>query len=160
MSENSLVEAYVRDANSPSGKWWVEVPVGLSVQSGSSKSLAPKHIDAVCLTTRSQQLPESYADSQAEEYVNPSVAEPGATRAELFRRLSNSEYFTDETATIVEAKTGSSSFKAIGQLQAYKELLEQDYGWTVEEQILLSAQRDPIIDQAARSLDIRVVAVR
>lgn len=82
------------------------------------------------------------------------------SRAKLFRRLRESDYFKEESATIIEAKTGTSSFKAIGQLQAYKQLLEEDYGWPVEEQILLSNQRDPVIDHAASSLDIRVVAVQ
>lgn len=95
-----------------------------------------------------------------QEFTNPDIPESGVTRAELFRRLRDSGYFTDETVSIVEAKTGKSSFKAIGQLEAYKTLLEEDYGWTVDEQILLSNQRDPVIDHACSSLGIRVVAVR
>lgn len=161
MSEASLVEAYIRSEKSPDGKWWVEVPVGFSVQEQKTQSPALKNIDAVCLTSRPQHLPESYPDYDGSvEYTNKDIPESGVSRAELFRRLRESGYFEDETVTIVEAKTGASSFKAIGQVQAYKQLLEEDYGWSVEDQILLSNQRDPVIDHAATSLGIRVVAVR
>lgn len=159
MSEDQLVEAFIRSNSSPDGKWWVEVPVGFTVRESHTASL--KNIDAVCLTSQQQELPESYPDYQGmQEFVNPDVPESGVTRAELFRRLRDSEYFTDEKVSIVEAKTGKSSFKAIGQLEAYKTLLEEDYGWTVEEQILLSKQRDPVIDHACSSLGIRVVTVQ
>jgi hypothetical protein len=161
MSEDDLVEAYVRSGKSPDGKWWVEVPVGLSIQQANTQPISPKHIDAVCLTDQPQQVPESYPDYEGSfEYVNPDIPESGVTRTELFRRLRNSDYFNDETVSIVEAKTGKSSFKAIGQLKSYTTLLEEDFGWTVEEKILLSKQRDPIVDHAASSLDIRVVNVR
>ena len=161
MSEASLVEAYIRSEESPDGKWWVEVPVGLSVQEQQSQTASLKNIDAVCLTSQPPHLPERYPDyAGSMEYTNPDIPESGVSRAKLFRRLRESDYFEEESATIVEAKTGASSFKAIGQLQAYKQLLEEDYGWSVEEQILLSNQRDPVIDHAASSLDIRVVAVQ
>ncbi len=159
MTEDKLVEAFIRSNSSPDGKWWIEVPVGFTVQESHTTSL--KNIDAICLTSHSQQIPESYPDYQGtQEFVNPDIPESGVTRAELFRRLRDSGYFTNETVSIVEAKTGESSFKAIGQLEAYKTLLEEDYGWTVDEQILLSNQRDPVIDHACSSLGIRVVAVR
>ena len=54
MAEEALVEAYIRSDQSPAGKWWVEVPFGLSVQTQDSKSLSPKQIDAVCLTDHPQ----------------------------------------------------------------------------------------------------------
>jgi len=160
MSEDDLVAAYIRSSHSPDGKWWTEVPVGLAVQEQRTQSLAPKHVDAVCLNAQPQQPPESYPEYDGfVEFVNPDIPESGVTRTELYRRMRDSDYFDDETATIVEAKTSGSSFKAIGQLQAYKSLLEEDYGWTVTEQILLSDGRDAIIDHAARDLDIRVVNV-
>lgn len=159
MSEDSLINTYIRDNASPNGKWLVEVPVGLSVQE--NKSVSHKNVDAVCLASRSQQLPETYPDYQGTyEFVNPDIPESGVTRTDLFRRLRDSQYFVDENVSIVEAKTGKSSFKAIGQLEVYKTLLEEDYGWTVEEQILLSERRDPVIDHACHSLGIRVVAVQ
>jgi len=157
MGENALVEAYIRNGASPDGKWWIEFPVGLSIQQENTQSIVPKHIDAVCLTDRAQQVPESYPDYDGLDYINTDIPESGVTRTELFRRLRDLEHFTDETVSIVEAKTGASSFKAIGQLEAYKTLLEEDFGWTVEEKILLREQRDPIIDHAASSLGMRVV---
>ena len=160
MGEEALVESYIRSEQSPDGKWWVEVPVGLSVQKKSTKSLAPQSIDAVCLIDQPQQLPESYPDYEVfVEYVNPNIPESGVTRTELFRRLRKSDEFSNATVSIVEAKVGESSFRAIGQLKSYKTLLEEDFGWTVEESILLSEQRDLIVDHAASSLGIRVVNV-
>ena len=161
MGEAALVETYIRSGASPDGKWWIEFPVGLSIQQKNTQSIAPKHIDAVCLTDQAQQVPESYPDYDGfVEYTNPNIPESGVTRTELFRRVRDSEHFTDETVSIVEAKTGASSFKAIGQLEAYKTLLEEDFGWTVKEKILLRKQRDPVIDHAASSLGIRVVNVK
>ena len=161
MGEDALVEAYIRSEQSPDGKWWVEVPAGFSVQQNRRQSVTLKSVDAVCLTDQPQQLPETYPDYNGSvEYVNPNIPESGVTRTELFRRVRDLNYFNDEQVSIIEAKTGESSFKSIGQLEAYKTLLEEDFGWTVKEQILLSADRDPIVDDAVSSLEIRVVNVR
>jgi hypothetical protein len=160
MGEAALVEAYIRSGSSPDGKWWVEFPVGLSIQQESPQSNKPKQVDAVCLTDREQQVPETYPDYDGfAEYTNPNMPESGVTRTELFRRLRDSEDFTEETVSVVEAKTGASSFKAIGQLEAYGRLLKEDFGWTVKEKILLREERDAVVDHAASSLGIRVVNV-
>lgn len=161
MGEAALVEAYIRSESSPDGKWWTEFPVGLSVQEKNTEPIAPKFIDAVCLTSRPQQVPESYPDYDGStEYINPNNPESGVTRTELSRRLRDLEHFTDETVSIVEAKTGASSFKSIGQLKTYSTLLEEDFGWAVKNKILLRNQQDKIIDHAASSLGIRVVNVQ
>lgn len=157
MSEEALVESFIRSSASPDGKWFVELPVGLSVQERKS-SVAVKMIDAVCITSQPSALPETFPDGPW-FYLNAMDAEPNISKAEIFRRIRNSNHLNDETVSIIEAKTGKSSFKAVGQLEAYKLLIEEDYGWTVEEQILLSVERDPVIDHVCSEKGIRVVTV-
>ena len=82
------------------------------------------------------------------------------SKAEVFRRLRDSQHLVDETVSIVEAKTGKSSFKAIGQLEAYKILLEEDYGWEVKEQILLSEERDEVINHIGDEKGFNLVSLK
>jgi hypothetical protein len=158
MSENALVEAFIRSDASPSGKWFVEVPVGLSIQEEAESTPNVKHVDAVCITSKSSALPESYPDGP-DFYLSVQEAEPNISKAEIFRRIRDSQHLSNETVSIVEVKTGESSFKSIGQLEGYKSLIEQDYGWSVEEQILLSGERDAIIDRVCTQKGYRVVDV-
>jgi len=158
MSEEDLVKSFIKSDNSPDGKWFVEVPAGLSIQENADTTPAVKHVDAVCITSKRFALPESYPEGP-EYYFNVQAAEPHISKAEIFRRIRDSQHLSNETVSIVEAKTGRSSFKAIGQLEAYKYLIEEDYGWDVEEQILLSKDRDEIIDSVCSEKDYRVVNV-
>ena len=158
MSEERLVESFIRSDASPEGKWFVEVPVGLSIQEKKESDSSLKFVDAVCLTTQNSALPESYPDGP-DFYFNVQEAEPHISKAEVFRRLQDSNLLSNEDAVIVEAKTGMSSFKSIGQLEAYKYLLEEDYGWAVQEQVLLSKKRDPVIDNVCTEKEYRVVNV-
>lgn len=158
MSEASLVESFIRSESSPDGKWFVEVPVGLWIQEESDETPSIKYVDAICITSKTNALPESYPDGP-DYYLNVQEAEPNISKAEIFRRIRSSQHLTDETVSIVEAKTGKSSFKAIGQLEAYSCLVEEDYGWNVREQILLSEGRDDIIDSVCSEKGYRVVDV-
>lgn len=56
-TRDALLKAFVESEASPDGKWWIDVPVGLSVGDGDSALL-----DAVCLTSREQELPEVYPE--------------------------------------------------------------------------------------------------
>jgi hypothetical protein len=159
MSEEALVESFIKSENSPNGKWFVEVPVGLTVQEKKDATPSVKHVDAVCITSKPSALPESYPEGP-DFYLNVQEAEPHISKAEIFRRIRSSQHLSNETVSIVEAKTGESSFKAIGQLEAYKQLIEEDYGWSVEEQILLSKGRDEIIDSTCNKMGYRVVDVK
>jgi hypothetical protein len=160
-SEDKLVKQYIEHEKSPDGKWWVEVPVGLSVTREADGSLQPKSVDAVCLTGSKQELPERYPEhSGTRKFIDTDIAPSGESRADQFRRLADSRYFEKEEVAIVEAKTEAGTLRGIGQLQAYASLLEEDYGWSVEQQILLCDGRDDIVDHAADTLGIRVVHVR
>lgn len=159
MSEEALVKSFIRSDTSPNGKWFVEVPVGLTVQEKVDATPSVKQVDAVCITSKSFALPESYLDGP-DFYLNVQEAEPHISKAEIFRRIRSSHHLSDETVSIVEAKTSESSFKAIGQLEAYEHLIEEDYGWNVEEQILLSEGRDDIIDSVCSKKGYRVVDVK
>lgn len=158
MSEEALVSQFIRSDASPSGKWFVEVPAGLSVQSTTASTPAVKQADAVCLTNRPAALPETYPDGEL-FYLNAMLAEPNLTKTGVFRRIRESEQLAGASVALVEAKTGPASFTALGQLEAYQDLLEADYDWTVDERILLVDGDNPVLEQVCTERGIRVVKV-
>lgn len=158
MSEAALVERFIRSDASPTGKWFVEVPAGLSMQAASGVTPAVKHVDAVCLTGQSDALPESYPDGES-FYFNAMAAEPNLTKTDVFRRIRESGQLAGASVALVEAKTGPASFTALGQLEAYQDLLEADYDWTVDERILLVDGDDPVLEHVCTERGIRVVKV-
>ena len=155
-SEEALLKAFIKNQSSPSGKWLVEVPVGLGVQK-TKEDASLKFADAICLTERSNQLPEKYPGYQGHPLFDLEAAREGTTRSELFRNARSAELFNSESAVLVEAKSGNSTLKAVGQLQSYKKLLSEDYGISVDQRVLLSASVDPVVDRAAKLLGIRRV---
>jgi hypothetical protein len=159
---DDLLRSYIKHETSPDGKWWVDVPVGLKLeQEGDASPEQIKEADAVCLTSRPHEFPEVWPENNSRrEFVNPEVPEAGVTKRELFRRVREKGYFNGETASILEVKPSKSSFKALGQLIAYRELLEEDYGWEIDEAILLSAERDKIVDEVAQREGIRLVQLK
>lgn len=153
MSENSLLKSYIKSDHSPNGKWWVEVPVGFEIR---ERGAPLKFVDAVCLTSEPNELPESWPEFNGGQAFM-GTSESGVTRVEMFDRLRQSGYFSDEAVSIVESKATHPSFRALGQLEAYGVLIEMDYGWKIREKILLSVERDPIIDRVSREIGIRLV---
>jgi CRISPR/Cas system-associated exonuclease Cas4 (RecB family) len=170
MSEGELVKEFIEHHKSPSGKWFIELPVGMTVQDETdTNSSSIKHIDAVCLTSKQQELPKEYRldnyhinpegeSEKYKKYLNGILPPRSGSKTDTFRNIIQSPYLEDETVSIVEVKTGKSSFKAIGQLEAYKLLVEQDYGWDVERQILLSEKRDEVISHVCNKKDIKIVS--
>ncbi|MXV61163.1 hypothetical protein GS429_03625 [Natronorubrum sp. JWXQ-INN-674] len=153
---DNLVESFIKSDLSPTGKWWVEVPVGLSVDG----TTAVKHIDAVCLTSQEFDLPEVYPERTGMvEYVNPDGHGSSVSKTELFRRMNSSHHFQEESVALVECKTGPLSLKGVGQLVAYEALLTDDWNWEVDERILIGADIDPLVHEACKSLGIRTVQV-
>jgi hypothetical protein len=154
-----LVRGFIRSDASPDGKWWTEVPVGFSLEEDSRLSSGQlKYVDAVCLTSRPPEPPEVYPENDSfTKWVDPGGT--GETKTELFRRLRDSGSFAGEHVQVVECKTGPSSFTGLGQLTAYEELVERDYGWDVQTKVLVSAERDPIVGSVSQAQDIRVVHV-
>ncbi|WP_049936337.1 hypothetical protein [Haloplanus natans] len=156
MSHDSLVKAFIKSDSAPDGKWWVEVPVGISLE----ETTAVKHVDAVCLTSREFDLPEVYPErSGTVEYVNPEVPESGVNKTELFRRVNDQGLFEDETVTLVECKSGKLSLRGVGQLVAYETLITQDWNWEVDGRILVCEEVDPLIHEVCKSRNISVVEV-
>lgn len=157
---DSLARGFILSNASPDGKWWTEVPVGFSLEEeGQISKSEMKYVDAVCLTSQPSEPPEVYPENDSfTKWVDPRGT--GESKTELFRRLRQSGEFADETVQIVEFKTGKSSFRGLGQLTAYEEMIQQDYGWNVEQKILVSIDRDPLIDSVSQSNDIRVVHVK
>lgn len=172
MKEEELILSFIKSDKSPEGKWFIEVPAGIKVQEErETDSSSIKQVDAVCLTSKSEELPKKYKRNLRgrQYYINPDGVDPESeymrvlngiphknkSKTDIFRGIIESPYMDDETATIVEAKTGKSSFEAIGQLEAYKVLVEEDYGWDVNEQILLCEERDEVIDRVCGEINIR-----
>lgn len=158
MSERraGLLEAFVRSETSPDGKWWVDVPVGLSV--GDPGAYAT--LDAVCLTSRDPELPESYPEYTGTPYVLHGDGDRlGTGRVDAFRTLREKELFEEETAVLVAVEPDASSVGTVGDLLAYQELLEADWPWTVEQRVLVSDEDSDHVNHVCRELSVRAVRV-
>ena len=156
MSErHALLEAFVRSEASPDGKWWVDVPVGLSV--GDPGAYAT--LDAVCLTSREPELPESYPDHTGTPYVVHGDDRLGTGRVDAFRTLREKRLFEEETAVLVAVEPDAASVGTVGDLLAHQELVEADWPWTVEERVLVSDQDSDHVTHVCRELSVRPVRV-
>lgn len=152
----ALLEAFIRSDASPDGKWWLDVPVGLSV--GDPDTYAT--IDAVCLTARDPELPEEFPDHDGVPYVYREVdPEIGLDKADAFRALRGTDTFDSESVVLVAAESGASSVGTVGDLLAHQELLEADWDWTVEERVLVSDTDSDHVTHVCRELSVRAVRV-
>lgn len=154
-TRDALLRAFVESDASPDGKWWVNVPVGLSIGDGPYPTAA-----AVCLTSRDQELPEVYPEHTGVPYVvHPGDDAAGVTKADAFQTLREADRFTDETAVLVATDPGASSVGTVGELLAYRELLAADWDWTVAELVLVSDTDSAHVNHVCRELDVRAVRV-
>jgi hypothetical protein len=154
--KDALLDAFIRSDASPDGKWWVDVPVGLSV--GDEDEYAT--VDAVCLTSREQEPPESYTDHHGTKYVVHEQDERvGVNRVDAFRALREQDTFAEETAVLVAVEAGASSVGTVGNLLAYQELLEADWDWDVAERILVSDTDSDHVNHVCSELPVRAVRV-
>lgn len=155
-TRDALLRAFVESDASPDGKWWVDVPVGLSI--GADREYATAA--AVCLTSRDPELPEVYPDHAGVPYVvHPGDDAAGVTKADAFRTLREAGRFADETAVLVGTEPGASSVGTVGELLAHRELLAADWDWTVEELVLVSDEDSAHVNHVCRELDVRAVRV-
>jgi hypothetical protein len=153
-NQRALLEAFVRSDASPDGKWWIDVPVGLSVGDGHAT------VDAVCLTSRDQELPEVYPEHTGVPYVvHRGDEEAGVSKVDNFRTLRGRDVFAGETATLVVVDPGASSVGAVGELLAYRELLAADWDWEVEELLLVSDEDSNHVNYVCQELSVRAMRV-
>lgn len=153
---SALLRAFITSAASPAGKWWIDMPVGLSV--GTADEYAT--VAAVCLTSREQELPEEYPEHTGVSYVvHEGDAAAGVTKADMFQALRDSELFANETAVLVAVEPGASSVGTVGELLAYRELLRADWNWTVEELLLVSDEDSDHVNHVCRELAVRAMRV-
>lgn len=156
MSKDALLEAFIRSDASPDGKWWIDVPVGLSV--GNADAYAT--VDAVCLTSREPELPETYPDHVGTTYVaHDPDQRVGVTKVDAFQTLRGREEFAAETAVLVAVERADSSVGTVGDLLAYEDLLLADWDWTIEERILVSETDNDHVNYVCRERGVRAVRV-
>ncbi len=154
-TRDALLKAFVESEASPDGKWWIDVPVGLSVGDGDSALL-----DAVCLTSREQELPEVYPEHTGVPYVvHRGDDRAGVTKVDNFRTLRETDAFDDETAVLVAVDPGASSVGAVGELLAYRALLEADWDWEIEELLLVSDEDSDHVNYVCQELSVRAMRV-
>lgn len=152
----ALLSAFIRSDASPDGKWWLDVPVGLSV----GEAGAHATVDAVCLTSRDPELPEEFPDHDGVPYVyREADAELGLDKVDAFRALRERDTFAEESAVLVGVEPGASSVGTVGDLLAVQELLEADWNWTVEERLLVSDADSDHVNHVCRELSVRAVRV-
>jgi hypothetical protein len=155
-TRSALLQAFITSEASPDGKWWVDVPVGLSI--GAVGEYAT--VDAVCLTSCEQELPEAYPEHTGVSYVvHEGDAEAGVTKADMFGALRDNELFADETAVLVAVTPGASSVGTVGEMLAYQELLRADWDWTVEDRLLVSDKDSDHVNHVCRELSVRAMRV-
>ncbi|ERG96369.1 hypothetical protein [Haloquadratum walsbyi] len=156
MESNQLREAFIRSDASPSGKWWIDIPVGLSVGDDDTYATA----DAVCLTSRSQELPEVYPDHTGTAYAfNRDDERVGVNKSDMFDALRERDHFAEETVMIVGFESGTSSIGTVGELLAYRELLSADWDWTIDEVLLVSDTDSDHVSYVCGELSIRAMRV-
>jgi len=154
-ARGSLRRAFIESDASPDGKWWVDVPAGLSLGDEGDHHV----IDAVCLTDREQELPEVYTAHPGTEYVNPE-GQPEVTKADLFRTLRGKGTFAEETVQLVAFDPGAARIGTLGDLLAARELVRTDWpGWEVEGLVYVSDEDRAHVTRAAKELGVRVVRV-
>lgn len=152
----ALLEAFIKSDAAPVGKWWVDFPVGVSVGAEGEHAT----VDAICLTSRDQELPEVYPEHAGVSYVAPGEDEAvGVTKADRVRALREKDVFAEETAVLVAAEPGGSSVGRLGELLAFRELLGADWPWTVDELILVSDEDSDHVNYVCRELSVRAVRV-
>ncbi|TSD13351.1 hypothetical protein DP107_12725 [Haloglomus irregulare] len=151
----SLRRSFIESDASPDGKWWVNLPAGLSLGDQGDHHV----VDAVCLTGREQELPEVYTAHPGTEYVNPE-GQPEVTKADLFRTLRGRDTFAEETVRLVAFDPGGARVGTVGDLLAARELVRADWpDWEVEGLVYVSDEDRAHVTRAASDLDVRVVRV-
>jgi hypothetical protein len=154
VTRDALLRAFIESDASPDGKWWVDVPVGLSV--GEEHAT----LDAVCLTSREGELPEVYPEHTGVPYVVHRGDEAaGVSKIDNFRTLRERDTFAEETAVLVAVDPGASSVGAVGELLAYRELLAADWDWEIEELLLVSDEDSDHVNHVCRELGVRAMRV-
>ncbi|MFB6233406.1 MAG: hypothetical protein ABEH61_04020 [Haloarculaceae archaeon] len=168
MSEHrdALLRAFVESDASPDGKWWVDVPVGLSVGGEADADDETETdgeyavLDAVCLTSRAQELPEVYPEHTGTPYVVHTGDEyVRVSKVDSFRTLLGTDTFADETAVPVAVDPGASSVGAVGELLAYRELLVADWDWEIAELLLVSDTDSDHVTHVCDRLGVRAMRV-
>lgn len=156
-ARGSLRRAFIESDASPDGKWWVDVPAGLSVGDAGDHLT----VDAVVLTGHEQELPEVYTAHAGTEYVNPEADEAvGVTKPDLFDTLRERDTFAEETVQLVAFDPGAARVGTVGDLLAARELIRADWpDWTVGELVYVSDTDREHVTRAAKGLDVRVVRV-
>ncbi len=155
-TRDALLRAFIESDASPEGKWWVDVPVGLAL--GDDEEYAV--LDAVCLTSREQELPETYPDHTGTPYVvHHGDEQVGLSKTDNFQTLREKDTFAGERAVLVAVDPGASSIGAVGELLAYRELLEADWDWEVEELLLVSDEDSAHVNHVCQELGVRAMRV-
>lgn len=137
-----FVKRYISDdVVSPDGAWFREVPVGFSqLEPNSLGDKSARSADALCLVSRDDSVPltdKAIANSR-------------------FRRLWEQGRFEGEEAVLIEAKTGELGLKAIGQIQTYGILFEEEWGIDIVESRIITPQSNPVLETACDELGIEV----
>lgn len=153
---SALLKAFIMSDASPDGKWWVDVPAGLSIGAEGEHGT----VDAICLLDRPAEPPEVYPEHTGSAYVDPEADEDvGVTKADRFQTLRDKDIFVDETVALVAAEPGASSIGTVGELLAYRELVTADWDWTVEDLILVSDVDSAHVNYVCEELSVRAVRV-
>lgn len=153
---SALLRAFIESDASPSGKWWIDVPVGLSI----AEKDTYESVDAICMTSRSQELPEEYPEHTGVAYVvHEGDTDAGVTKVDSFQSVRDSDIFSEETVTIVSVESGKSHLSTVGKLLAYRTLLQNDWDWEIDNMILVSDFDDSIVNFVCAKLGIRAVRV-
>lgn len=152
----ALLRAFIESEASPDGKWWVDVPVGLSLGDREEQAV----LDAVCLTSRERELPEVYPEHTGTPYVvHHGDEQAGLSKVDNFQTLRERDTFAGERAVLVAVDPGASSIEAVGELLAYRELLQADWDWEIERLVLVSDEDSAHVNHVCRELGVQALRV-
>lgn len=154
VSHAQVLQMYIESETSPSGEWWLEVPVGFDYEDDATITMgAMKAIDAVCFTSREDQPPQKY---QFESTGLKFTHGDRLIQPRHYRKMWGNREFADESAAIIEVKSGKPTIEGIGQLVAYSELIREDWSVEVEKLVLIGTRPDPLVERVCDNLGIEI----
>lgn len=125
-SEEKLLDDFRKSGMAPTGEWWYDFPLGFQLESGNIREA-----DAICITSRSSN------NSEKSDSVSTTKSR------DWFRKQRQSGWLEGEQLTIVEAKSSGGTWRALGQLIVYRELLEMDWAANVVDLVIVADKSVP-----------------
>lgn len=150
---DEVLRQFIQSNKSPEGEWWLNLPIGFNAENeGEILVGGTKEIDAVSITSRANSEPDLY------QYGQGSIINSDRIFSQSdYRSMWEQGEFSGEHATLVEVKSGAPTWKGVGQLMGYSELIKDNWDMSVSGLYLVAPKEDTVIERACLKLGINVI---